>query len=146
MTRIDVPTQFHEAGFGGDFWLDVVTETPLLWRRLVPCLLGNSGWMALRVNADDSVTVVRKDAAAIFEAFTRAPGSVRPPTLALPIAADDWITSPPRYRAAHQLDRDSAGRPVSVTLCGRVVRGRIVRALSTLSHCPTCARRSRRNP
>lgn len=84
MIRVDVPPEFAAIGFGGDFWLYASTETPLLWRRLAPCLLGNTGWMVLRVNDDDSVTVVRKDAAAIWDLITGGPRT--PPALTPPDA------------------------------------------------------------
>ena len=137
MNRVKVPPAFHEAGFSGDFWLDATTDTPLLWGRMVPCLLGNSGWMALRVNDDDTVTVVRKDAAAVWEALTRAPVLI--PVLTSPIAPGDWITGP-RFRVAHKLCHD--GDSVT-TLCGKHVTGRIIHAFRDMPRHLACVRRSR---
>lgn len=143
MTRVDVPSELAAIGFSGDFWLDATTDTPLLWRRLAPCLLGNSGWMVLRVNDDNSVTVVRKDAAAIWDLITKAPGSMTPPALVSPVTADDWVTSPPRYRVAHRLRRGHDGQPTGITLCGQLVRGRIIRDPGILPRCLACQRRLR---
>jgi hypothetical protein len=140
-TSVEVPPEYRDIGFSGEFWLDAATDTPLLWGRMVPCLLGNSGWMALRVNDDNTVTVVRKDNAAIWEAFTSKPGSKTVPRL-IPLGAEDWITSPPRYTVAHQLRQDAEGRVChDTTRCGQRVRGRIVRAPSNMPRCRGCTKR-----
>jgi hypothetical protein len=76
-----LPANFRAAGFSGEFQLDVTCSQPDEWRVRTPCLLGNTGWMVLRVNQDGSATLLRKDAAAVVEAFTRKPGSVEPPDL-----------------------------------------------------------------
>lgn len=138
MTRVEVPPEFHAAGFGGDFWLDVRADTPRLWRRLVPCLLANSGWMALRVNNDDTVTVVRQDAAAIWETFTSRPQVSLTPIL--PITVSDWVIGV-RYTVAHRLGRDGDGRLTDVTLCGRTVSSRITRARGDAPRCLACQRK-----
>lgn len=138
MTRVEVPPEFHAAGFGGDFWLDVPAEMPRLWRRLVPCLLANSGWMALRVNNDDTVTVVRQDAAAIWELVVGRPRLTPAPTL--PIADEDWVIDA-RYTVAHRLRHGDDGRLTDITLCSRPVLGRITRARGDAPRCLACQRK-----
>lgn len=76
-----LPSNWRAAGFSGAFQLDVPCDQPDEWRVRVPCLLGNTGWMVLRIN-DDGAPLSRKDAAAVVEAFTRRPGSQQPPDLA----------------------------------------------------------------
>lgn len=43
------------------------------WRAKVPCLLGNSGWMALEVTAEPMMVVVRRDSNALWDLVTIAP-------------------------------------------------------------------------
>lgn len=133
-----VPAEFRQVGFSGLFRMDVAADIPWLWRHMVPCLLGNSGWMALRVNDDDSVTVVCKDAAAIWAVLTGAPGSRAVPILVAP-GSDDWITSPSRYSVAHRLRRSVHGPP-PCTRCGQRVRGRLAHAPRTMPRCRTCVK------
>jgi len=146
---LEVPPEFRRIGFSGDFHLNVVADGLPLWRRMVPCLLGNSGWMALRVNNDDTVTVVRKDAAAIIEAMTgRSAGRM---ALPIPIDDDDWVTTVSREGlwlrnrgsatvrvVAHQLHGRNDLR-AELTRCGRLLWGsRLIRAKSDMPRCRLC--------
>ena len=148
---LEVPSEFRRIGFGGDFHLNVVADGLALWRRMVPCLLGNSGWMALRVNGDDTVTVVRKDAAAIIEAMTgRSAGRMALPT---PIGDDDWVTTASReglwlcnrgsatVRVVAHLLHDRTDLRAELTRCGRPLRNRLIRAMNDMPRCQLCLRK-----
>lgn len=76
-----LPSNFRAAGFSGEFQLEVPCQQSDEWRDRTPCLLGNTGWLVLRVNDDGTATLLRKDAAAVVEAFTQRPGSGRVPDL-----------------------------------------------------------------
>jgi hypothetical protein len=153
MISVEVPPEYRDVGFSGDFWLDVDTDTPLLWRRMVPCPLGNSGWMALRVNDDNTVTVVRKDAAAIIEAVTGRPLGL--PVLTAPLGPEDWVSTPSRESlwlhhqnwrvVAHQL-HPHADLRANLTRCGRTLRGRLIRAHHDMPRCQTCLQRKGSTP
>lgn len=151
VNSVTVPIEYHQIGYSGAFWLDAATDTPLLWRRMVPCLLGNTGWMALRVNDDNTVTVVRRDAAAILEALGGRPRAG--PVLPAPLGRDDWVTTPSRETSwltgsdpravAHQLHWRTDLR-AELTRCGRPSRGRLIRASSRMPRCRICL--SRKGP
>ena len=73
------PGEFRRLGFSGLFTAesDASTETLDIWEPKMPCLLPDQNWMALRADRQRGViTLVRKDSAAIVEAFTR-PGAAR---------------------------------------------------------------------
>lgn len=145
---VEVPQGFREIGFSGVFWLDAVAKAVPMWRRMVPCLLGNSDWMALRVNNDDTVTLVRKDAAAIWDVTTGAPRLA--PVLPVPLDVDDWVTTPSRETSwmtgsdpravAHQMHRRGELR-ADLTRCGRRIQGQLIRASTRMPRCRICAAR-----
>ncbi len=137
----EVPPAFREAGFSGFFHLDAVAEAPRLWRRMVPCLIGNSGWMALRVNDNDSVTLVRRDVVALGDVLLRAPGSIAAPRVVMPLRVNEWIAAP-RFHLAHLFrSYDPITSAFDATLCGKAVRGRVTRASSLMTRCRICAQR-----
>jgi hypothetical protein len=73
------PEEFRRLGFSGLFTAesDASAEALDIWEPKMPCLLPDQNWLALRADRERGViTLVRKDAAAIVEAFTR-PGGAR---------------------------------------------------------------------
>jgi hypothetical protein len=73
---VEVPQEFQEIGYSGEFWMDAVLADDVdveEWRAKVPCLLGNTGWMALAIVEHPeslSMRCVRRDSDAIWEALT----------------------------------------------------------------------------
>jgi hypothetical protein len=72
---IDVPPEFAQLGYTGLFHAEAtMTMEPHEieeWRTRVPCLLGNTGWMALRVTDDGAaMVVVRRDGNAMWDLVT----------------------------------------------------------------------------
>jgi hypothetical protein len=74
---IDVPAAFAQLGYSGLFHTicDFPDEaTRALYAAKAPYLVGNTGWMLLRVDADGLGVLVRRDANAVVDLFT-----IRPP-------------------------------------------------------------------
>jgi hypothetical protein len=67
---VKVPKAFYDIGYSGlfhttmSFMDDADREN---YRAKAPCLLGNSGWMVLEVDADGYGVLVRRDSAAICD-------------------------------------------------------------------------------
>jgi hypothetical protein len=76
---VNVPEEFRRIGYSGVFHVDAVlsimsTDTIIEWKAKVPCLLPTDGWMALSIDcAAGTVTVVRRDAAALVDIATGGP-------------------------------------------------------------------------
>jgi hypothetical protein len=74
---IEVPEAFAAIGYSGLFhtiatFPDQATRDTAKARA--PYLVGNSGWMVLRVNDQGDAVMVRRDSGAIMDLFT-----IRPP-------------------------------------------------------------------
>jgi hypothetical protein len=69
---VKVPAVFAAIGYSGEFhttmsFMDDADREN--YRAKAPCLLGNTGWMVLEVDADGYGVLVRRDSAAICDLF-----------------------------------------------------------------------------
>jgi hypothetical protein len=73
---VEVPAAFTAIGYSGFFAkeasMDMSAEEVEEWRERVPCLLGNTGWLALQVVDEQTMLVVRRDCNAIVDALTQS--------------------------------------------------------------------------
>jgi hypothetical protein len=82
MTALDgwapPPEEFRRLGFSGLFTAEseASAETLDIWEPRMPCLLPGDRWVALRADRErGTITVVRRDDSAIWEAFTTRGGA-----------------------------------------------------------------------
>jgi hypothetical protein len=74
---VEVPEAFAQIGYSGLFHLSCSfpdDETRVRYAAKAPWLVGNSGWMLLRVDADGRGVLVRRDSNAVWDLLT-----IRPP-------------------------------------------------------------------
>jgi hypothetical protein len=74
---VEVPEAFAQIGYSGLFHLSCSfpdDETRVRYAARAPYLIGNSGWMLLRVDAQGFGVLVRRDFGALWDLLT-----IRPP-------------------------------------------------------------------